>query len=89
MKWRAENVARKFRRVKARTNRPIPFDHTMNDIRLSCDYCGEEYDGISEAELAALVEDGWQNVTKLDQSDNPLDWETHGGVCPECAREKL
>jgi hypothetical protein len=73
-------------------------------VRLRCDECGKEHDGISQVELSALIADGWQDVqevqdyvascrTYLDGREPPgysaLDWETHLGTCPECAKEEV
>ena len=69
-------------------------------IRLECSECDEQHDGITPEELAQL---GWSDVREIqsyeeacrtydDPADEPpgysvLDWQTHIGLCPECAKE--
>lgn len=64
----------------------------------------DDMDGVTEVELQAAIAAGWQNVhewqsyedaitTYDDPADEPpgysvLDWSTHVGLCPECAREE-
>jgi hypothetical protein len=80
----------------------VPPEPTRDrSVRLACDSCDrDDYDGISPAELAALIADGWVNVSEEqtheeacktydDPRDEPpgysvLDWHTHVGTCPDC-----
>ncbi len=73
-------------------------------IRLGCWDCDrDDRDGITDAELAACLEEGWTEiefVQTYEQSvtthENPADappgfdlteWCTHRGLCPDCRAE--
>ena len=73
-------------------------------IRLACSDCDRiDRDGITDAELAACVAEGWTAISFVqtyEQSvvtyDNPADapadhhvtdWYTHLGLCPDCRAE--
>lgn len=72
-----------------------------NWVRLACDNCDcDEYDGITEEQLAAVADAGWDGVSQVqtweeaikvydDPAAEPpgysvLDWWTHIGTCPDC-----
>ena len=66
----------------------------MGKIRLACMNCDRnDFDGITEEQLAKAIEQGWLDVTEEQsyedsimerQSGDPrmLDWWTHLGWCP-------
>jgi hypothetical protein len=68
----------------------------MGKIRLACMNCDRnDFDGITEQQLAEAIEHGWQDVTEEQSYENSikerpsgddrmLDWWTHLGWCPDC-----
>lgn len=69
----------------------------MNEIRLACCHCDrEDMDGITAEQLEKAVQDGWTEITRvqnLAQSLAPVgpndpgsvfDWYTHLGICFDC-----
>jgi len=62
----------------------------------------QDFDGITAAELRKAIKDGWQDVSreqsyrescktyddtsKAPPGFSPLDWFTHLGTCPDCAK---
>jgi chaperonin GroES len=59
-------------------------------VRLGCVTCDrDDFDGISETALRALIDCGdWQEIGETDPDDKLDDefaaWETHFGRCPDC-----
>ncbi len=75
-------------------------------IRLACDACDrQDFDGITEAELAECEAQGWTGITEMqsyEQSmqtyDRPEDappgfdvtaWWTHLSTCPDCQQHEI
>ena len=67
-------------------------------VRLSCSEClRDDWDSQIPVEAGtpklnptakelrwAATRVGWRDIRRCKYSDNPLDWETHIGICPEC-----
>jgi len=68
------------------------------NIRLSCGQCDSHFELITEEQLAALVDDGWRDVSEFqsyedataesdidDPGSRVMEWYTHLATCPDCA----
>lgn len=92
--WRLKNI----KTAAALAEQPAPADNAGYKeaiaksrepiIRLSCEVCDEQHDGITPAQLAALVQAGWRDIDEVGPSEDAMDWETHTGTCPECAAKE-
>lgn len=66
----------------------------MNVIRLGCLFCDrDDFDGVNEIPAAWFsveeVQSFAASMREAGLNDDPLAWQTHLGVCPECQETEL